>query len=329
MSYLENAKTYTGKSLEKIFFRPMLQGPSATELGVRVLYNLPVPTTVQMWEGQSNVLQKFTTAGWSGGSAARKLQKSIAMSRVKAEMGYSAADYFSLVYELITNRPEVNMEDLTGTELEEAETELFRRAIAESIRATMWVGDTEAASGPNTFDGLLKAIHTYSGSDRIYTYNYESSALADPSGVVEIFDDLWHNADERLKDLKADGNLVYFVSSDLCEAYEKHLDAMGVDTAYTDYVNGREKLSYHGIPVVDPRISAYLSALTEDSSLPRSFCILTDRRNLVLALNTADDPGNEIRMWYNPDEMENRQRAVFMAGCDVLDEELVSYAYQI
>jgi len=32
-------------------------------------------------------------------------------------------------------------------------------------------------------------------------------------------------------------------------------------------------------------------------------------------------------MWYNPDLMENRQRAVFMAGCDVLDETLMTYAY--
>ena len=52
-------------------------------------------------------------------------------------------------------------------------------------------------------------------------------------------------------------------------------------------------------------------------------CILTDRRNLVMAVNTADYPGSEVRMWYNPDEMENRQRATFMVGCDVLDEELV------
>ena len=42
MSALENAKTYTGKNLETIFFRPMLSGPSAIDLGVRVLYNMPV-----------------------------------------------------------------------------------------------------------------------------------------------------------------------------------------------------------------------------------------------------------------------------------------------
>jgi hypothetical protein len=29
-------------------------------------------------------------------------------------------------------------------------------------------------------------------------------------------------------------------------------------------------------------------------------------------------------MWYNPDEMQNRQRAIFMVGCEILDESLVA-----
>ena len=80
---------------------------------------------------------------------------------------------------------------------------------------------------------------------------------------------------------------------------------------------------------MDLRISSYLAKLSSSSPVPKSFCILTDRRNLVLAVNTADFPGNEIRMWYNPDEMENRQRAVFMAGCDVIDETMLSYAFRV
>ena len=42
-----------------------------------------------------------------------------------------------------------------------------------------------------------------------------------------------------------------------------------------------------------------------------------------MAVNTADTPGSEVRMWYNPDQMENRQRAVFAIGCEILDDELV------
>ena len=215
------------------------------------------------------------------------------------------------------------MDDLTGTELEQAETALFKQAVAESIRATMWVGDTSAASGYNTFDGLLKRINGLVDDDGVYNFSYQAAALEDPAYVVELFDKLWAGADPRIPGLKADDRLAYFVSSDIYRLYEKYLDAKGADAAYAESTNGRQGLAYHGIPLVDVRLGAYLS----DTSLHKSFCLLTDRRNLVLAVNTADFPGNEVRMWYNPDLMENRQRAIFMAGCDYLLPELVSLGY--
>ncbi|MDE6711148.1 MAG: hypothetical protein K2J53_01850 [Alistipes sp.] len=322
MSFLENAKQYTGAELDTIFFRPFLTGPSAQDLGVRVLYNMPVPTTVQLWDSRLNILQKHTGKGWTGGAAAHKYQKTIALNRVKAELGFSAADYFSLVYEKIATSAGVNMDDLTGTQLEQAETELFRQAVAESIRATMWVGDTEASTGYNTFDGFLKTIEDCTVAESFYTLPYQQSSLNDPAAVIGIFDALWKNADTRVQNGKAEGQLAFFVTSDLYFLYEKYLDAKGADAAYTDTVNGRQGLAYHGIPVVDVRLGNYLAG----TSLPKSFCLLTDRRNLVLAVNTSDFPGNEVRMWYNPDEMENRQRALFMAGCDILDATLLSYA---
>ena len=322
MSYIESAKTYTGNDLETIFFRPMLCGPSAIDLGIRVLYNMPVPTTIQLWSGNNNVLQKFTEAGWRGGKPAPKQQKTIKLSRVKAEMGFSAADYFSLVYELITNRPDVNMGDLTGTELEQAETQLFKQSIAEAIRATMWVGDTSAQSGYNTFDGILPSLMKAVNDSVITAKKYSSETMKTADDAIGIIEGLWESAPETLRDMKGDGQLAFFATSDICHLYEKYLDSTGVDTAYVDYQNGRPALSYHGIPIVDTRIGAYLTG----TKLPQSFCFLTDRRNLVLAVNTSDFPGTEVRMWYNPDEMENRQRAVFMAGCDILDHELVAMA---
>lgn len=324
MSFLENAKQYTGSDLETIFFRPMLTGPSALDLGVRVLYNLPTPTTVHLWDGQRNILQKYNAAGWTGGAPAVKYQKTLALKRVKAELGFSAADYFSLVYEKIAARADVNLDDLTGSELEQAETALFKQAVAENIRATMWIGDSEAASGYNTFDGFLKTIKAGCASEAFYNAVYHQADLTAPEKVVELFDDLWQHAPSALQDIKADGQLVLFVTSDLYYLYEKYLDAKGADAAYSGTVDGRQGLAYHGIPVVDVRLANYLLG----TSLHQSFCLLTDRRNLVLAVNTADFPGNEVRMWYNPDEMENRQRAVFMAGCDILDETLLSYAYR-
>ncbi|MFI3323747.1 MAG: hypothetical protein SNI45_04035 [Rikenellaceae bacterium] len=322
MSYIESAKSYTGNDLETIFFRPMLSGPSATDLGVKIIYNMPLPTTIQLWKGNSNVLQSYVTNGWSGGNSATKQQKTLNLSRVKAEMGFSAADYFSLVFEQIASRSDINMDDLSGTELEAAETELFRRSIAESIRATMWIGDTTNAVY-NTFNGFLKPIYEYVDDDSIPVVNYTQSDLASADYSVECFDKLWDASNQKLKDLKADGQLAFFVTSDIYNLYEKYLDSKGVDSAYVDAINGRPSLMYHGIPVIDIHIGSYLTT----SGFDTSFCILTDRRNMVMAVNTADFPGAEIRMWYNPDEMENRQRAVFMAGCDIVDEDLITFAY--
>ena len=325
MNYLEKAKQYTGNDVEQIFFRPMLTGPAADELGIRVLYNMPVPTVVQLWDGQRNALQKFTAKGWTGGAAATKYQKQIDMHRVKAELSFSAADYFSLVYEQITARPDVNMDDLTGTILEQAETDLFKRVIAENIRATMWVGDTSAASGYNTFDGFLKFLKAAVDKEKISSLTYTASNLAETDYVVTLFDNLWQRADSRIRDVKAEGQLAFFVTSDLYYLYEKYLDTKSGDAAYREQIDGRRELTYHGIPVIDVRLEGYLSGST---TLHKSFCLLTDRRNLVLAVNTADMPGNEVRMWYNPDEMENRQRALFLAGCEVLDEAMLVYAHR-
>jgi len=326
MSFIENAKTYTGRDLETIFFRPMLSGQSALELGVRILYNMPAPTTVQLWERSGDILQQYSAAGWKGGDPARKLQKTIDMSKVKAEMGYSAADYFATIYELITNRADVSMDDLTGTELEQAETELFRRAIAESIRVTMWIGDKGSGADYATFDGFIKRVYELLAENKITAAKvYGDSDLQQTAASVGIFDAAWDAAAAELTDMKADGQLAYFVTSDLYHLYEKYLDSFAnTEAAYIGRTEGRPVLTYHGIPVVDLHLSTYL----RETTYAQSFCLLTDRRNLVLAVNTSDFPGNEIRMWYNPDLMENRQRAVFMAGCEVLDEKLVSFAYK-
>ena len=87
-------------------------------------------------------------------------------------------------------------------------------------------------------------------------------------------------------------------------------------------MSGRRELSYHGIKLIDMGISQYMPLHYNRRS---THCILTDRRNLILAVNTADYPGSEVRMWYNPDEMENRQRATFMVGTEILDETLLVY----
>lgn len=327
MAKIESTKSYEGRDLETIFFRPMLSGPNAVDLGIKVMYNMPVPTTLQFWKRGGDILQKYSTAGWNGGESASKYQKLIQLSKVKAEVGYSAEDYFNMVFEQIAARADVNLDDLSGTELEAAETALFRDAIAESIRATMWLGDTDRSDALATFDGFLKRLLADSGSQENDVHGFgiadNIASSQEPDAAESLLKKLWNEAPEVLKAFKAQGNLVYLVTSDIYAKYEEELDNVVLESAYLAKQNGRDGLSFRGIPVIDIQVSEYLKQCAD---MPQSFALLTDRRNLAMAVNTADFPGTEIRMWYNPDQMENRQRAVFMAGCDYLLPEMVSLA---
>lgn len=314
---IENPKVYSNTEVDSIFFRPSFCGKSAEDMGIHVIYNMPMPTTVQVFANKRRVLEPFES-GWSGSATNKPMQVTIAMNRVKAESSYSAEDYFSTVFELITNSSDVNLGDLTGTELEKAETELFRKAIAKEIYATMWFGDENGEFySYDSFNGFLPTL-IRTAVDNGTSANYQIVQEKPAKTAVQIFRDAWDNASGTIRTLASEGNLAFYVSSDVYDDYQFYLDENGTNSAYVDMQNGRQKLYYHGIPVIEvPITGANLDSLG-------SFCLLTDSRNLVLALNTASSPENEVRMWYNPDEMENRQRAVFLAGTAIVDLDLVS-----
>lgn len=320
MALIENSKIYSGNDLETLFFRPMLTEQSVQDQGVRVLFNMPVPTTIHLWGAAPNVLKPFDS-GWQGGSSSVKKFKTLDLNMVKAESSFSASDYYARVYEHIITRPDVNLQDLTGTDLEEAETAIFKKAIAEDLRVTTWIGNTNA-SDHDIFDGILyKANQAYSDNG---SEPFIFPEAVEASTVVEILRSVWENASDVLKALKKEGNLAFYVSSDIYHAYEEFVYQNSIDGDAMSCTEGYNTLYYRGIPLVDLGVSSQMLA---DNDLASSQCLLTDRRNLVLALNTSDYPNAEVRMWYNPDEMENRQRAVFLAAADFIDFDLISLGH--
>ena len=308
-----NPKNYTGTELDQIFIRPTFTGEDAKELGIRVMYNIPQNTTMNFFAKQSNIIQKFEK-GWQGGDASKKYQKTIEMKKVKAEVGYQAEDYFATVFEKITNRSDVSMQDLTGTDLAKAEEELFRDAIKEDLRLAMWVGDTTGTlSDYITFDGFLKKAASYEDSVKV------KLTAPTASNILNSFKAAWNAASETLRAMKSKGNLCFYVTSDVYNALEEAYDGKTNSVAYQEMVNGRAVLRWHGIEVKEMHAESVLKAA-------QSAIILTHKDNLVLAVNTTDMPSAGVRMWYNPDENENRQRAAFLASAEILDESLVVYS---
>ena len=59
MALIENSKIYSGNDLENIFFRPMIAENGIADQGVRVLFNMPVPTTIHLWSASEGVLKPY------------------------------------------------------------------------------------------------------------------------------------------------------------------------------------------------------------------------------------------------------------------------------
>ena len=87
-----------------------------------------------------------------------------------------------------------------------------------------------------------------------------------------------------------------------------------------------KKVAFNGIVTLAHNNSVYVESLDAESGIVFGISVYYGFNLSGKGLSILT-PGNEVRMWYNPDLMENRQRAVFMAGCDVLDETLMTYAY--
>ena len=321
MALIENTKLYSGNDLENIFFKPMIADNAFQEQGIRVLYNMPVPTVIHMWGASNDVLKPYQV-GWQGGSSATKENKTVNLCKVKAESAFNATDYYSRVYESITTRPDVNLQDLSGTDLEMAETAMFKKAIAESLRITAWIGNTESSGSYDTFDGILSKVNDACEESGRKAVIFQDDI--DDSTVLEALNNIWASAPEELKALKKDGQLAFFVSSDFYSAYEEFVYQTAAMNNAQSYTEGYDTMYYRGIPLVDIGISA---AALRENDLAESQCLLTDRRNLIVALNTSDHPEAEVRMWYNPDQMENRQRAVFLAAADFIDFNLVALGH--
>jgi hypothetical protein len=246
------------------------------------------------------------------------MQNEIEMKRLKAESSYTAEDYFATVYNQLANMPEFSSGDMAGSDLEKVETELFRRAIAESVYASMWFGDTDGElSDIESFDGFIRRVLKIKENDDMISNITVYDSLEEVS-VAEILYDTWHNATAELRALASEGKLAFYVSSDIYDAYQFYLDNNGLSSCNQSVATGRPILTYHGIPLIEIPSNNY------NLMKASSFAILTDSRNLILALNSADSPEKEVHLWYNPDEMENRQRVVFLAGTAIADENLIS-----
>lgn len=140
--FITNGSEFKGKELTDIILRPILQKEMAQELGVRVF--LAIKSSVKLtFFGPTTKILKAYADGWQGGSAAAKNQKKLTLSEFKAEQQLSKQAYKETILEEITNRGGISQNDISGTNVMDAELSVFMAAVKEDVRRYFWLGDSD------------------------------------------------------------------------------------------------------------------------------------------------------------------------------------------
>lgn len=249
----------------------------------------PIMNKAKSMKALLNVSSPPRICWWKRDGMPKKYTKQVELSKVNIEISHPADDYFDMVYQIMRDSG-ASVDDLSAQELENAKCFLLRGEIIDHINDATWCGS-------NYMDGIIDKMMS---DDEIPSFSYSGD-----DSVEDLFRRVWEQASTLLQGMKLDGKLRFYVSPDIYKKYDGllHYDEYNYNPAIVLY--------YKGI---------YIEKKPSNS---QSFIMLTDERNLALAVDTTGRE-SEARLWYNPDTIENKQRVVFEMGVDYLLPELIS-----
>jgi hypothetical protein len=188
---------------------------------------------------------------------------------------------------------------------------------------------TAAVAGcPNPVPTVANVTGNLAGTNVNTTANTPPAALA--AGESEdILLSLHTGADAVLKGIP--NNQKVFVMDQLVfENYMLYLESLGTERAQMLLENGQSLYTYRGIPILPISWSVHLDADFDHAAgtlwANPHRVIYTTTDNLVLGID-AMNQFNETKMWYNPDQEENRFRTKLVMGDQYVHNKLVAVAY--
>jgi len=142
MAFITNGTEYHGRENMDINIRPRFFGTKPQEMGVRVIDAQGASSVKLTFFGKiAKILMPYST-GFQGAALASKLQKKLVLAEFKAEAAYDKHDYANMILEQITNKGGVAQNSIEGTNVIEAEREVFFQAVEADVFSVFWLGDT-------------------------------------------------------------------------------------------------------------------------------------------------------------------------------------------
>ncbi len=233
------------------------------------------------------------------------------------------------------------VDDLTDTDYMAIYVQVLKDAVKDALYRIVWFGDTEAknvASGGSVTDGVDTGYFTIIDG---FWKQLEAAAAADSSLLVSIDANTKGTKDEQLSALDGDAayailNDLYFkqpieqklakkaqflVTQTIADGYTKYLMGKGIESTYSNTVDGVPSLKFLGVPVIPvPIWDAQIQAFNDlgDTYYAPHRAVLIEKANLAVGTPSAEAYG-EFDIWYNKNDRKN-----YVLLKDAIDAKLLN-----
>jgi hypothetical protein len=209
MAFITAGSEYNGHEAVEVILRP--QVAKMKPLGIRVIDTRGAGSYKSTSLGKlSKILMPYAN-GWTGGSGGVLKQKKFVLAEFKAEAAYSKQDYLAVIQVEAQRLSGNEANDITGTDIANAQQEVFANGVEVDLHRVFWMGDTaklhnSAGTYPdgtttyvigdvdkyyNGIDGVWKNIFTDQAgwasatTDQVRRLNINTEVLATPA-VAEV-----------------------------------------------------------------------------------------------------------------------------------------------
>ena len=273
-----------------------------------------------------SALEKFTLAQGAGGfnegtaaSVSNYTQVRLRLSRMEAEAYASAFTFYNTVKSQLLKKG-VERGNMDGTLLQEIVSEIFLKGLKRDLKRQVWLGDLASSSvNYDSYNGIFKEMAI--GLPAAQKLTIAAGALG-TDVALDTMKLMYDAAPAELLEMADDA--VYFVSRSFADNYRSTLqNATNNVASYEALLNGAQ-LSYNGITImVNPEWDVHITADSLATDTGRA--VLTVKDNVVVG---TDFQAQDVDMWYNVDEKQNRFRMNYSIGVALRDGKLSVTALQ-
>lgn len=330
MAILTDVVTYEGDDAG-FFLKPVTENPTITDLGFEIIDDTVNTKFIYLNTEIDKITKKRVACGWtSTGTGATIYRKEITPVNLEMYLEQCADVFDETVFRKQLKRG-VDVNDLTGTEVENLLLGFVNPVITRDAMRMLFLGDT-ASTNPyyNPIDGIYKKLAAGAITDGIVDLGALSDTSINTTNIIATLRSIVNGADRKLKQIPA-AQKVLIVTGSVYDAYKAWLqDNAQLESARQLTVSGVDSLTFDGIPMLPVWIvDEYLEAdfqTGSPSSVPDPHRIIyTKMDNHVLVLDTVSRY-NEVKFWYDINSDQNKVAARYMMQYEYKYPELITIA---